>query len=409
MIASHRVDSLNALRTAAESRTPVSIGPRRTASPHEFYRYPARFPPTLARAAIQAFTNEGDLVLDPFVGGGTTLVESRLLGRPAIGSDINRLATFVSRVKTRVYTASALPQIQRWITAATTFSSRHVMWPTDMETLPYFANFDSEHLTPIRAALLSALSHLDVIDDVAARNLARCILLRSSQWALDMRQDVPDVAAFLAVLEGDAATTIAAAKAASRHYRAADRQVAPTAPRRTLVLDIGLPGLARNKTIANYPRPALILTSPPYPGVYVNYHRWKVQGRRETPLPYFVVGQHDGNGLAYYTMSARSDRTLDTYFAKLRLAFLDLSLLCDDKTWVVQVVGFNNPHDQLRRYLSVMHECGFIEVTFPQTATAEDGRLWRDVPGRRWWARAGDRSDAVPHTAREVLLFHRRQ
>lgn len=409
MISGLRIESLNALRAAAESRSPVSIGPRRTASPHEFYRYPARFPPALARAAIETFTNEGQLVLDPFVGGGTTLVESRLLGRPAVGSDINRLATFVSRVKTRVYTAAALRQIERWITAATTASSQQVMWPTDPETVPYFANFNADHLAPIRGALINALSHLDVIDDVAARSLARCILLRSSQWALDMRQDLPDVAAFLAVLEGDAGTTIAAAQAASRHYRAADRQVAQTAPRRTLVLDTGLPGLARNKTIANYPRPALILTSPPYPGVYVNYHRWKIQGRRETPLPYFLVGEHDGNGLAYYTMSARSDRTLDTYFAKLRLSFLDLAMLCDDTTWVVQVVGFNNPHEQLRRYLSVMHECGFIEVTFPQTATADDGRLWRDVPGRRWWARAGDRSDTVQHTAREVLLFHRRR
>ena len=46
---------------------------------HNFYRYPARFSPKLVRAAIEAFTEPGDLVLDPFVGGGTTLVEAMVV------------------------------------------------------------------------------------------------------------------------------------------------------------------------------------------------------------------------------------------------------------------------------------------------------------------------------------------
>ena len=33
----------------------------------------------------------------------------------------------------------------------------------------------------------------------------------------------------------------------------------------------------------------LVLTSPPYPGVHVLYHRWQVQGRRETPAPFWIV------------------------------------------------------------------------------------------------------------------------
>jgi len=35
------------------------------------------------------YTKPGELVLDPMVGGGTTLIEARLLGRNAIGVDIN--------------------------------------------------------------------------------------------------------------------------------------------------------------------------------------------------------------------------------------------------------------------------------------------------------------------------------
>lgn len=81
---------------------------------HNFYRYPARFSPKLVRAVIDTFTEPGDLVLDPFVGGGTTLVESLVSGRNAIGADISSLATFVSEVKTTLYTDDELARLTRW-------------------------------------------------------------------------------------------------------------------------------------------------------------------------------------------------------------------------------------------------------------------------------------------------------
>ena len=67
---------------------------------HSFYKYPARFSPAFVRAAIETFTESGDLCLDPHVGGGTTLVEALAAGRDAIGVDISALAEFVARVKT---------------------------------------------------------------------------------------------------------------------------------------------------------------------------------------------------------------------------------------------------------------------------------------------------------------------
>jgi DNA methylase len=51
---------------------------------HGYYKYPARFSPTFARAAIETFTKPGELVLDPHVGGGTSLVEARAAGREAV-------------------------------------------------------------------------------------------------------------------------------------------------------------------------------------------------------------------------------------------------------------------------------------------------------------------------------------
>ncbi|MEE4212678.1 MAG: DNA methyltransferase [Parvularcula sp.] len=63
---------------------------------------------------MEAFTQPGDLVLDPFVGGGTTAVESLRAGRRCIGSDINELALFVAKVKTTVLTASEIEFLRIW-------------------------------------------------------------------------------------------------------------------------------------------------------------------------------------------------------------------------------------------------------------------------------------------------------
>jgi DNA modification methylase len=41
-------------------------------------KHPATFPIALAKKVIELFTHEGELVLDPFVGSGTTLVAGRI-------------------------------------------------------------------------------------------------------------------------------------------------------------------------------------------------------------------------------------------------------------------------------------------------------------------------------------------
>src|SRR5690242_19432898 len=81
---------------------------------HGYYKYPARFSPTFASAAIRAFTKPGDLVLDPHVGGGTTLVEAAAAGRSALGVDISTLAEFVTTVKTTIFSEDELDVLQRW-------------------------------------------------------------------------------------------------------------------------------------------------------------------------------------------------------------------------------------------------------------------------------------------------------
>lgn len=50
--------------------------------------HPATFPISLSRKVIQLFTHEGELVLDPFVGSGTSLLAAQELNRNAVGFDL---------------------------------------------------------------------------------------------------------------------------------------------------------------------------------------------------------------------------------------------------------------------------------------------------------------------------------
>jgi DNA modification methylase len=60
-------------------------------------KYRGNFAPQIARNIISRYSKEGDLILDPMVGGGTTLIEAKLLNRKSIGRDINENALKITR------------------------------------------------------------------------------------------------------------------------------------------------------------------------------------------------------------------------------------------------------------------------------------------------------------------------
>src|SRR3989338_5050076 len=67
---------------------------------HGFHKYPAKFIPQLAKRCIEENTKINEVVCDPFMGCGTTLIESLVSGRKAVGVDINPVAYLISKVKT---------------------------------------------------------------------------------------------------------------------------------------------------------------------------------------------------------------------------------------------------------------------------------------------------------------------
>lgn len=66
---------------------------------HGYHRYPAKFIPQIVSRLAEKYTKQGDLIVDPFGGCGTTLVESKVMGRPSIAVDINPVAVLITKAK----------------------------------------------------------------------------------------------------------------------------------------------------------------------------------------------------------------------------------------------------------------------------------------------------------------------
>jgi len=173
--------------------------------------------------------------------------------------------------------------------------------------------------------------------------------------------------------------------------------------RRPTVLNRSIIGLEGDSVIQQAEAPKLIITSPPYPGVHVLYHRWQVDGRKESPAPFFIAKALDGSGESYYTMGGRKTHGLSAYFDQLGEALGSLATIADETTTLIQVVAFANPEWQFARYLDVARQSGWQEFGLTQLAGKEDGRLWRTVPNRKWHATSRGQTGG----AREVVLFHR--
>jgi DNA modification methylase len=60
-------------------------------------KYRGNFAPQIARNIIEMYSQQGEYILDPMVGGGTTLIEAKLLGRNALGLDINPQAVKITQ------------------------------------------------------------------------------------------------------------------------------------------------------------------------------------------------------------------------------------------------------------------------------------------------------------------------
>lgn len=78
---------------------------------HSFHRYYGKLIPAIPSYFIQEFTEEGDIVFDPFSGSGTVAVESKRLNRNFAGVEINPLSVSIAKTKTYSLDVKVLEEI----------------------------------------------------------------------------------------------------------------------------------------------------------------------------------------------------------------------------------------------------------------------------------------------------------
>jgi len=366
---------------------------------HGYYKYPARFSPVFARAAINVFTRPGEVVLDPHVGGGTTLVEARAAGREAVGIDISTLAEFVANVKCTVYSEQELDTLEAWsaCVARNVHIHRGSLQFDAYAEQGYYKHLDHPSRWRLRKAIEQGISSAIALGTPRLENFGRCVVLRTAQWALDGRIKVPTVSEFRTFLEETATAMVDGARELRAAVQANGREP-------VTVLRRSAAGVEDDIRLWGLRAPRLVVTSPPYPGVHVLYHRWQVDGRKEAPLPFMIANKLDGAGSSHYTMGDRKYPELKTYFDNIRATMSSVAALANKRTVIVQMVAFSEPNWQLPRYLETMEEAGLREVKLSTLRGERDGRLWRSVPSRRWYS---DQRGETP-ASQEVVLVHKK-
>ncbi len=372
--------------------------------PHNLYKYPARFAPEFAREAIRAFSHENDLVIDCFNGGGTTLIEAVALGRRAVGFDISSLACFLAAVKTTPLSVHDQCEMQSWIkhVERVTLKSEIKAWDENDTDEGYYRRNLPGYLV---AAFATVLDEIKKLSSLRQQRFARLVILSVGQVALDCKKKLPEgesirrefCAKFTSHLESFRDYTWCLSRRMGRSHLTLRQQ-------RRIINASAEHAAVDGRFPSHWGQAKLVVTSPPYPGVHMLYHRWQLLGRRETPAPFLLANCRDGDGVAHYNLGGRHAKGLTTYFDRVEKIFTALRSRLHPDALVVQMVAFNRPEHQLPAYLAAMVAAGYSEVKVTaNTDCVVNGRLWRPVPGRKWYSVMRQEIPA----AKEVVLIHR--
>jgi DNA modification methylase len=242
---------------------------------HGFHSYPARMHPETAARLISSVSDLGDSVLDPFCGSGTVLVEARRLGRRGSGYDINPLSRELTWLKTSAPDDASLQALGE--AAARVAAHADERRKRKAGATQRYADVDREQFAPHVLLELDGLR--DGILACQRPELQRALFLVLSALLTKVSQrasDSSDRSREKRVAPGFPSRFFVQKTSELCQRLAQFRDSLPAgAPAATCTLADArrLPGLAAGSV-------SLVVSSPPYPGVYdyVQHHddrlRW---------------------------------------------------------------------------------------------------------------------------------------
>ncbi len=234
---------------------------------HSVHPYPAKFIPQIPRQLIAELApRDGSIVLDPFCGSGTTLVEAQAAGIPALGIDSNPLAVLIARVKTHPPKQSLSPIATRIVGEAQVLRA----------PIPPIPRLDHWFQDDIQQALANISSLLRQIDDASVRDALQValssVIVRVSNQESDTR--------YAAIKKNVSGPTVydAFARAAVGMDAAYEEQFGGLFARPPESVKVQTQDILGTKPEDINAPVGLVVTSPPYPNAYEYwlYHKYRM-------------------------------------------------------------------------------------------------------------------------------------
>jgi len=133
---------------------------------HGLHKYPAKFFPELPRWIIKRYSDEENIVLDPFSGSSTTGVEALLLKRNSVGIDVDPFSRFLSKVKTTPLDENELNiSLKSLLKSIANYNPSSVL-TSEIPIFPYRDNWFNKEIILELAYLRKIIKDIETNDDI---------------------------------------------------------------------------------------------------------------------------------------------------------------------------------------------------------------------------------------------------
>lgn len=325
---------------------------------HNIHPFPAKFIGEIPRKILSMFSvAAGTVVLDPFCGSGTTLLEAQRAGHDFVGVDLNPIAVLISSVKTDGLQPDAVNVAKSVAGCARTC---HVRGDYSIPDIPRLNHWFKPDVAAALACLTTAIAEADCTEQIRRfmRLSLSAITVRVSNQesetryaALNKTLHASDV---FKLFERSAETTCLKLQKSSSNLFSPTRGTGEV-----------INADARDIGKLRMPPVSLVITSPPYPNAF---EYWLYNKYRMYWLGYDPIGvRRKEIGARPHYVSSKGD-TIHDFSAQMKTAFEGVSKHLVKRAHIVVIVSSDcrirgEVHDVPSLLEQALEEAGYVPLT----------------------------------------------